>query len=62
MIVNYLHDDIIEFMIGEVTFLTELGETADSAISRIRQDLHDCIDVATAAALILRRDSQKGAN
>lgn len=62
MVANYLHDDLIEYVIGEVTFLTELGENLDSALGRVRQDLADSIDVATAALLILRRDELKGAN
>lgn len=62
MVHNYLHDDIIEFLIGEVTFLTDLGENLDSALQRVRESLADSVDVATAALLILRRDASKGAN
>ena len=50
----YIEDDILHFVIGEVEFLTELGETFESAMSRTRQALIDSIDVAFAVSGFLR--------
>lgn len=50
----YIQDEIMQFVRGEVEWLTYLGEPFDKAIARTRRQLIDAIDASLIVAGLWR--------
>lgn len=53
MVHQYMQDELVQYIIGEIAILTDLGETFDSAMQRTRQALLDIIDIGCLTSMLL---------